>query len=102
MARSRLDLHEILKGLDGVADAYFQPDVNQKLKYPCIQYSRDNSFVAHADNVMYYFKKRYSVIVIDRDPDSLIPDLVEELPYTKADRKYISGGLNHFAFKMYF
>lgn len=102
MARSRTELHEILKDLTGVQDAYFQPSPNQNMVYPCIVYSRDRSFVSAADNVKYIFKKRYSVVVIDRDPDSLIPDQVEELPYTGFDRFYIVNALNHFAFNLYF
>lgn len=102
MAQSRLDLHTILKGLTGVNDAYFQPKMNQTLSYPCIVYSRDKSHVKYADNVKYFFKKRYSVIVIDRNPDSLIPDLVEGLPFTGFDRFYPADGLNHFAFNLYF
>jgi hypothetical protein len=114
MARPRSQLHEILKGLigdnaygentygDNATNVYFQPKPKDLLDYPCFVYSRDNSFVARADNVMYYFKKRYSVIYISRNPDSPVPDLVEELPLTKFDRFYIADGLNHFAFKMYF
>ena len=102
MARPRTELHEILKGLDGVKDAYFQPPGNQKLEYPCITYSQDDSFNLRADNRSYWYKKRYSVIVIDRNPDSLIPDLVEELPLTRFDRRYITVGLYHTAFNLFF
>ncbi len=102
MAQSRSLLHEILEGLEGVEEAFFQPKMNQALVYPCIVYNRNDSYVSHADNVRYIFKKRYSVMVIDRDPDSLIPDLVEALPLTRFDRFYVADGLNHFVFNLYF
>lgn len=102
MAQSRLLLHEILKGLDGVQDAYFQPSKNITLSYPCIVYQRSSSNVLAADNLAYLFKKGYSVTVIDRDPDSAIPDLVEALPHTRFDRFYITDGLNHYVFQTFF
>lgn len=102
MALPRLQLHEILKGLDGVQDAYFQPDGTTTMKYPCIRYERDDTFASFADNIKYVFKKRYTVTVIDQDPDSLIPDLVEGLPLTRFDRKYTANGLNHFVFNLFF
>lgn len=70
--------------------------------YPCIRYNRDDSITFHADNLLYIFKKRYKVTVIDRDPGSGIPDLVEKLPYTAFDRFYPADGLNHFVFNLYF
>lgn len=102
MAQSQIQLHEILTALEGVQDAYFQPKQDVKMQYPCIVYSRDDSYVAHADNLAYLFLKRYQVIVIDRKPDSIIPDQVEELPYTRFDRSYISSGLNHFVYNLFF
>lgn len=102
MARSQSQLQSILENLDGVQAAYFQPKMNDKLAYPCIIYERDDSFVSHADNVKYVFYKRYTVTVIDRKPDSLIPDLVEQLPFTRFDRKFTRDGLNHTVFNLYF
>lgn len=102
MARSRTDLHNILKGLVGVSNAYFQPGQNVTMTYPCIVYNRNDSFVLSADNLMYWLKKKYSVMVIDRNPDSLIPDQVESLPFTRFDRFYIVDGLNHTVFNLYF
>lgn len=101
MARSRLELHEILKGLDGVVDAYFQPKTD--LEFPCIVYERGiRSDVSFADNVKYLFKKGYTLTVIDRNPDSLIPDQVEGLPYCQFDRFFRTEGLNHFVFQLFF
>lgn len=102
MARSQSELDAILSGLAGVQETYFQPGQNITLEYPCIVYERDSSWVKFADNIKYLFQKRYSVLVIDRDPLSIIPDQVEKLPYSFFDRFYKVDGLNHFAFKLYF
>lgn len=102
MARPRSELQVILDSIPGVTKAYFQPGPNQTLQYPCIVYTRDDSFVTHADNVGYYSKKRYMITVIDRNPDSLIPDLVESQQFCGFDRFYIKDGLNHSVFNMFF
>lgn len=102
MARPRSELHAIFKAMAGVQEAYFQPEQNVKMKYPCIRYTRDDSWVTRADNILYWLKKRYQVIVIDQDPDSLIPDQVEALPLTQFDRSYVAAGLNHFVFNVFF
>jgi hypothetical protein len=70
----RLQLHELLQLI--TPHVYFQPPENVKLEYPCIIYKRDFADTKFADNEPYAFKKRYMVTVIDRDPDSDIPDKV--------------------------
>ena len=100
----RLDLQSLLEAISGVEKVYFQPPVNIALEYPCIVYERSsiNVNAAHADNIKYWQKKRYSVTVIDRSPDSPIPDLVNELPYTELERFFVADGLNHTVFQTFF
>ncbi len=100
MARAQSELQVILEGVAGVHAAYFQPP--PEMDFPCIKYERDSSWVSRADNILYFFLKRYQVTVIDRDPDSAIPDLVEALPHTRFDRFFIAGGLNHWVYNLYF
>lgn len=100
MARSRLDLHNLLLTIDGPEEVYFQAPTF--MADPCIMYEADDTDVKFADNVKYLFKRAYTIIVVDRDPDSPIPDLVEELPYTRRLRTYRANGLNHTAFQMYY
>lgn len=107
MARSRLLLHEILRNLMGgdvdpekKLTVYFQAPTT--MDYPCIKYERSQSRNFHADDLLYLFYKRYTVTVIDRDPDSLIPDQVESLPHSRFDRFYVVDGLNHFVFDLFF
>lgn len=98
----RLDLHQLLKNIPGVEGAYFQPDQNTSMLYPAIVYQRSESYVSYADSLKYWRKKRYSVTVIDRNPDSEIVDAVEELPYTQFERFFVTQGLNHTVFQTYF
>lgn len=102
MARSQAELQAILAALDGVEMAAFQPPPNQAIVYPAVIYERDDSFTTKADNILWFLKKRYTVTVIDRKPDSLIPDQVENLPYASFDRFFIANGLNHFVYQLFF
>jgi hypothetical protein len=97
---SRLELQAFLEGL--TPHVYFQLPVNIQMQYPCIVYERSNSDVKHADNHPYSLTKRYQVTVIDRNPDSELPDLVEELPLCSFDRYFAAGELNHYVFTLFF
>lgn len=81
-------------------NVFFQPP--SFLPDPAIKYRRDDSWSAKADNIKYLFFKRYQVTVIDRDPDSLIPDAVEALPHCGIDRFFTANGLNHWVYNIYF
>lgn len=76
----RLQLHEVLAAIPGVMKAYFQPPPSLSMTYPCIVYVRDSASTQHANNLPYRHMKRYQVTVIDRDPDSEIPEEVAKLP----------------------
>lgn len=108
MARPPAELQEILAALPEVEAVYFQPDQNLMIMNTgeptnsFITYERDGSWTKRADNILYWGKKRYTVTVIDRRPDSLTPDRVEELPYSTFDRKFARNGLHHTVFQMYF
>lgn len=100
MARSLTELQIELKALDGVVEAYIQPP--SVMSYPCIIIEQDSSEVRFADNIKYRFKKQYTIIVVDRDPLSPIPDLVEGFEYSKRMRRYIANGYYHFVFQLFY
>lgn len=99
---TRLELHGILTDVLGTRNVYFQPPVSVKMQYPCIVYQRSTGDTDFADNIPYRFTKRYQVTVIDKDPDSDIPDKVAQLPMTTYDRHFTSDNLNHDVFNVYF
>lgn len=98
----RLDLQAILVGILGSGNVYFQPPNGLKMQYPCIVYKRDDSLTEFAANKPYKYRKQYLVTVIDRDPDSLIPDKVAALPLCVFDRFYTADNLNHDVYKLFF
>lgn len=98
----RLELQELLEQTLGSDKVYFQPPANVKLQYPCIVYQRDPAKTEFADNKPYRYTKRYQVTVIDRNPDSLIPDRVAFLPMCTFDRFYAADNLNHDVFTIFF
>lgn len=101
MAR-RLELQAILEAIPGVTKVYFQPPESVKLSYPCIVYNKDPAWTDSADNVTYRRFPRYQVTVIDRNPDSLIPDRVAELTFARETSCFATSGLNHNVFSIYF
>jgi hypothetical protein len=96
----RLTLHQILETI--APKVYFQPPTNVRLEYPCIVYHRDFADTKFADDEPYNHTKRYMIIVIDRDPDSEIPDKVAALPMSLFNRFYTADDLNHDVYNVYF
>jgi len=99
---TRLELQDILVSILGSANVYFQPPPTMSLKYPCILYRRERINTEFANNLPYKHKKRYSVTLIDSNPDSLIIDKLLMLPACIFDRHYTSNGLNHDVYTLYF
>ena len=100
--RDRISLDNILRECLGSTSVYYNPPENIKMHYPCIVYDRDDSYTSRANDKLYYKMKRYRITVIDRDPDSEIPDAIEELPYCNFNRSYKADGLCHFVFTLYY
>lgn len=99
--RSRLDLHNKL--LEILGNCYFQPPESVKLKYPCIVYSLDNIDTRYADDSRYKNTKRYTLTLIERDPDTdYTEQILEKFEYCRHDRRYISDNLVHDAFSLYY
>lgn len=98
----RLELHEMLCEILGSRNVYFQPPESLKMKYPAIEYERDKIDNKFADNEPYMQSIRYTITVIDEDPDSEIVNKVSELPMCSHDRHFTSDNLNHDTFTLYY
>lgn len=98
----RLELHEILCGLLGSANVYFQPPESVRMKYPAILYKRSKIANEYADNDVYRQTMQYQVTVMDYDPDSVIPLKVSKLPTCSHERSYCADNLNHDVFTLYY
>lgn len=102
MVRPRTQLHEILEAIPGVAAVYFQSPGAEKMQYPCIVYQRDAADTQYADDIPYRRMTRYQVTVIDRNPDSEVPDNVAKLQYSIFARFFAANNLNHDVFTLYY
>lgn len=98
----RIELQVILEDILGTRNVYFQPPANVQMKYPCIVYRRDNARTKFAGNLPYRYTKRYQLIFIAQDPDSVIPDTLAKLPMCQFDRHYAKDNLNHDTFNLFF
>jgi hypothetical protein len=96
----RLDLQALLE--DITPKVYFQPPTNVKMEYPCIVYERDSGDTKFADDKPYTHTVRYSVTVIDRNPDSPILGKVAALPMCLFNRFFSADNLNHNVYNLFF
>lgn len=97
---SRLELHnELMKFTSNV---YFQAPTNTSISYPAIMYTRRSMDRTTANNNVYKMDKTYMITVMDRSPDSPLLDKVLSLPMCRHDRHYISDGLHHDTFIIYY
>lgn len=98
----RLELQTLLEGVLGTDKVYFQPPSNLTMQYPCIVYARDNAKTEFAGNSPYRYTKRYQVTVIDRNPDTVIPDDIAQLSLSNLERIFTADNLHHYVFNLYF
>lgn len=103
MNERRLMLDDIFRTqVLGTDHVYFQPPESVKMQYPAIRYELNNIDMNYADDRPYMSAKRYSVTLIDKNPDSFLPDLITTLPFCSFSRFYTADNLNHWVFNLYF
>jgi len=98
---TRLELHQTLVNILGSKYCYYQPPETIKMRYPAIVYNLDSIEARYADNGRYMGLNRYTVTVIDKDPDSELPRRMITLPYCRFSRHFTSDNLHHFVFTLY-
>ena len=102
MAKDRLSLHNILVSILGTLNVYFQPPATITLKYPCIIYKLDDIEDVRANDKRYLNHKRYLITIVDRNPDSSIPDKILDLPYCAFENYFVIDNLNHYNCSLYY
>ena len=100
MPRNRLNFRELLLREVGLSTMYFQPPDNVHMIYPCLRYSVEGMPAMHADDQPFIVSTRYSVILIDKDPDSIYVGRLAKIPGVRFDRFYTSDNLNHWVFSI--
>lgn len=98
----RLELHQKLVSILASDAVYFQPPATFKMSYPCITYFLDTISTTYADSIKYKNKTRYTLTVIDRNPESLIPNGLMNLDYCGFDRHFVTDNLHHYVFTLYY
>lgn len=98
----RIELNSIFEDILGSKNVYFQPPENLKLKFPCIIYDWSANERLFADNSKYRKMRRYSVTVVDKNPDSEIPDRLEALDFCSFDRRYCADNIYHTVYTLYY
>ena len=72
------------------------------MHYPAIIYELSDVPANHADNIPYRQTRRYTVTVIDKNPDSTIWEAVSRLPTASFNRFFPAENLNHWVLSVYF
>ena len=108
---TRLELQQVLEQIfveNGMTESsahervYFQPPETVKMTYPCIVYKLDRIDTRFANDSPYLHYKAYAVTIIDKNPDSILPDLVGALPMSSFTRSFTNDNLNHFVYRLYY
>lgn len=90
----RLELHNEL--LNFCPNVYFQPPSSKTMEYPCIVYNKTGKSRQFGNDHIYLTKQEYQITVMDRDPDTKIPDNVEShFQYCVITQYYTVNNLNH-------
>ena len=96
---TRLELHQKLLALCN--NVYYQPPETFKMAYPCIIYNLEQDDLLHADDLAYIRHKRYSITIVDRNPDSMLPDSFSEAFNARMERHYTADNLHHFSYTIF-
>ena len=100
MVKSRYDLDDILRSILGSNNVYYSPPDGLRMSYPCITYNLSYIRVINADNKKYLKIPRYTITLIDEDPDSIYRDPILDLPHCSLERVYTYDNLNHFVYNL--
>lgn len=99
---SRLELHEKLVNVLGTRYVYFQPPESIKMKYPAIVYERSDIPNKFANDEVYLQTIKYTVTIIDKDPDSEVVERMSKFKTARFEKHYVVDGLNHDTFTIYY
>lgn len=102
MKKSRLALHNILVEVLGSRNVYFQAPASTTLKYPCIVYSLSKVKPIKANNKLYDKSYLYRITLIHKSGDNDVVDKLLELPYITFENSFMTQGLYHYVFNLYY
>lgn len=105
---SRIELDDLLRTY--IPNVYFQPPSNFQMVYPCIVYRKvasqsygNDSSKRYSNNKIYNKIQEYSLMLIERDPDSAIADVLEgDMDYCAINQRYTTNNLHHTTLTLYY
>jgi hypothetical protein len=98
---SRVELHNEL--LDFLPNVYFQPPSNIQMLYPCIVYSKTDKYREFSNNDIYVSKQGYTIVVIEKVPESNIAnDIEKHFEYCTINQYYTVDNLSHITLQLYY
>lgn len=101
--KTRLEIQYIFEEILGSENVYFQSPGSNKMKYPCILYGIGAGIRTPADNTKYLYNQGYEVTYITKDPeDRTVQDKLLDLKYASFERMYVTEGLYHWVYFIYF
>lgn len=100
--KTREDLQYELEEAIGSTNVYFEPPEGFKLKYPCIIYKFDGVNSKFANGKRYLNDTRYTLTLIDKDPESPLFDKIFSMQHCRFDRLFKADNLSHFVFTLYY
>lgn len=98
----RTELQTLLETTLGSRNVYFQPPETIKMNYPCIIYYRSAYDSNYANDNPYNKQAQYTILVVDKNPDSLILDKILKLRMCRSERHYTKDNLNYDVFNIYY
>lgn len=100
---SRLQLQDELEGLLGSKYVYFQPPASVKLKYPCIIFELDPTYIRRADNKAFILFNRYHVKHLFKSLENEKKDaFLNHFQMMTHDNRMTADGLYNDDFTLYY
>lgn len=99
----RENLHNELCSILGSRNVYFNTPEDVKMKYDAIRYELSGKALKRANNKIYKMTNQYSGVVITRNPDTPIPDMIlNHFEMCSFGKPYTADNLNHYPFTLYY
>ena len=101
--QKRTELGNKLEEILDSGNVYFEPPESVKMSYPCIVYERSAGDTDFANNLPYRFNIRYRITLISKKPDNPVLGLLAmSIPAIQYERHFVSDGLHHDVFEVYY
>lgn len=87
----------------GYQNTYFEPPESVRMNYDAVVYQKSSPNVRRANNRSYSVRTSYLVTVISRDPETVLPRLIQEhFERCAPERPFVTDNLYHFPFTIFY